>query len=445
MRVRPFLLLPLLLLLTGFVLAQPLERRAFLGVQVSALTEEQQQLTEVGVNIVRVFENSTASFYGLSAGQIILSANGEAVSTASDLPNALREFKSGAEVEFQFLQNGEPVTRSLVLQQFPPEEIANGAVHYSSIDTVNGRQRTILTLPNNIENPPVVYVLQGFGCAQIDLALSSDESFKRLVEVLNDNGYASFRVEKTGLGDSEGRNCSDIGFSDETSGFRDGLRSLVANNAIDKDKIFLLGISLGGIWAPILANEFDVAGIVSFSTITKTWPEYMYDNWRRQWELAGKSFAESDKHLKLANLFWQQFITEKKPPAEIFRAYPETEVLAPMLGYQAENTQMFGRHARFVRELAETNIMAEWEQVDVPTLVLWGRGDYIATEEDQRLIARQLQRNDVEVEIKYLDTDHYWRQASNFETSYKNLRENTPAPLQETVYQTIVEWLMTLA
>ena len=48
--------------------AQTLERRAFLGVQVSTLNEEQSQLTEQGLSIVRVFDNSTASRFGLEAG-----------------------------------------------------------------------------------------------------------------------------------------------------------------------------------------------------------------------------------------------------------------------------------------------------------------------------------------------------------------------------------------
>jgi pimeloyl-ACP methyl ester carboxylesterase len=344
-------------------------------------------------------------------------------------------------VRFELLVDGETVTRDLELQAFPEEQVAGARVIYDSIETVNGRQRTLLTLPDEAEQPPVVYILQGFGCASIDLALSQDQSLITLVDTLNSEGYATYRVEKTGLGDSEGRSCLEIGFDDETAGFAQGLQVLQQTEAVDTSRVYLLGISLGGVWAPMLAADTEVAGIMSFSTIAKTWPEYMYDNWRRQWELAGRSYGDIDRDLKLANLFWQQLITEGRSPSEIFSAYPETASLQTALAHDTSNENILSRHYTFVREFASTNIMSYWEAVDVPTLLLWGRGDYVASESDQQIIFRALQRRDVDVELRYLDTDHYWRIAADFLSSYRGLRDGERAPLQETVYENVVAWL----
>ena len=409
--------------------------------QVAPLTETQRQQTDHGVNIARVFDDSTASRYDLAPQQIILRANGAELNQPGDLPAALRGLKSGAQVEFQLLVDGERVVRQLELQEFPAEQVAGATLRYGSVSTVNGLQRTILTLPEGIENPPVVYILPGFGCATMDLALNPDDSITALLDVLTRNRYATFRVEKSGLGDSEGVPCSETGFVSESAGYAQGLQELMAIPEVDKQKVFLLGISLGGVWAPILASEENVAGIISFSTISKTWPEYMYDNWRRQWELAGKTFTAIDSDLKLASTFWDKLLTENLEPGEIFDRYPQLSSLRAPLAYDPENSNILNRHYTFVKELANTNIASYWEQVNVPALLLWGRGDYVATEEDQRLIDRLLQSRGVNSELVVIDSDHFWRQAADFRTAWDNARQGVTAPLQSDVFDTIVEWL----
>lgn len=416
-----------------------LSRRAFLGVQASPLTEEQAEITDYGVNILRVFPDSTASSYGLEEGQIILEANGRRLESPSDLPIALRGLRRGSEVKFVLRDEDRVSEIDLQLQAFPEESYESGNVVYDSVVSSNGRQRSILTLPQNVD-APVVYILQGFDCSSIDFALNSTGTMALLVERLHREGFATYRIEKTGRGDSEGIDCLESGFAAETEGFAAGLTALVSNPAIDADRIYLLGISLGGVWAPILAEQHDLAGIISFGTISKTWPEYMYDNWRRQWGLAGKSLAMTDADLKRANAFWYQLINEELAPSDILRD-SELAPLSNLVGYQEEGQLLFGRHYSFVRELASTNIMSYWEQVRVPSLLIWGRGDYIASEEDQRLIYDMLRGNEVDVELKYLDVDHYWREAADFESAWSNLRNRTQAPINEEVYSSIIEWL----
>lgn len=420
-----------------------LSRRAFLGVQVGALTEAQQQITDYGLNIVNVFADSTASAYNLQEGEIILQANGRRLENPGDLPEELAGLRSGAEVEFLLLRDGEEQQLIASLEAFPSERYGSASVHYGSVTTELGQQRTILTRPENQNSPPVVYILQGFDCSSIDMALNPGNSMAMLVERLNAAGFATYRVEKSGRGDSIGAACSEVGFDAETAGFVAGLDALVENSLVDADRVYLLGISLGGIWAPVLAEQTQLAGIISFGTIAKTWPEYMYDNWRRQWALAGKSLASVDRDLKLANQFWYQLIHQALPPQQIFVEFEQLSPLAPSVGYVEDGQLLFGRHYSFVQELARTNVMAYWESVNVPTLVLWGRGDYVASEADQQLIVDVLAANEVEVELQYLDVDHYWREAGDFETAYQGLRSGERPPISDEVYSVIIEWLTT--
>ena len=418
-----------------------LPRRAYLGVQVSALTTEQQVDNSFGLNIVNVFPDSTASTYEFQVGQVILQANGKRLESPADLPAALAALRSGDEVEFRVLDGSNERNIVATLQAFPTEEYSAAEVHYDSISTVNGLQRTILTVPQGVADAPVVYILQGFDCSPIDMALNPGTSIGELVASLNEAGFATYRVEKSGRGDSRGSACAEIGFNAETAGFEAGLEQLQDFTQINPERTYLLGISLGGVWAPILAGQSRVAGIISFGSIAKTWQEYMNDNWRRQWRLAGKSAAEVDADLKLANTFWYQLIQEGQPPAEIFADYPQTADLASALGYVSGGELLFGRHYSFVKELAETNIMSHWSAVNSPTLIMWGRGDYIASEADQLLIFDALRGNEVDVQFEYLDVDHYWRESTDFQTSYAGLRSGDRAGLSDTVYATIIDWL----
>lgn len=424
-----------------------LPRRAYLGVQVGALTEDQLTQTDYGLNILNVFPGSTAAAYDLQPGQIILEANGQALQNVGDLPELLAGFPSGAEVEFLILENSEErLEERLIdatLRGFPIEQYPGATLSYNSIETSVGVQRTILTTPDANDRPPVVYVLQGFDCSSVDMALNAGNSMALLIERLNASGFATFRVEKSGRGDSVGQACSEIGFEAETAGFLAGLDALKQVEDIDSDQIYLLGISLGGIWAPILAEHAQVAGIISFGTIAKTWPEYMADNWRRQWSLADKSLSAQDRDLKLATEFWYQLIHEELSPQEIFDTYSHVSGLAPAVGYVEEGQILFGRHFSFVQELAQINVMDYWESVNVPTLVVWGRGDYVASEEDQQLIVEMLGSNEVPVDIQYLDVDHYWREAADFATAYQGLRSQERPPISDEVYAAIIEWLVT--
>ncbi len=78
------------------------------------------------------------------------------------------------------------------------------------------------------------------------------------------------RVDKPGTGESEGPPCAEGGFREELAGYRAALRVLRTNPAVDPDRIFLFGESLGGFMAPLLARETHVAGISTYGTIAFT-------------------------------------------------------------------------------------------------------------------------------------------------------------------------------
>jgi dienelactone hydrolase len=80
-------------------------------------------------------------------------------------------------------------------------------------------------------------------------------------------GYVTLRVDKSGVGDSRGPACEEIGYAQELNGYRAALATLKQHPSVDRARVVLLGISLGGFFAPILARESPVAGIVAWGTL----------------------------------------------------------------------------------------------------------------------------------------------------------------------------------
>jgi len=114
---------------------------------------------------------------------------------------------------------------------------------------------------------PAVLLLPGGGCGSVDTPMAPDVAQPGLMRTLAARGYVTMRVEKSGVGDSTGPACDTIGYFQELDGYRAALAALKRHPAVDADRVSLLGISLGGVFAPVLANESSVRGIVVYGTL----------------------------------------------------------------------------------------------------------------------------------------------------------------------------------
>lgn len=248
----------------------PLPRRGFFGVALAQRADE-------GVSITAVSENSTASAIGIGTGDVIITIDGESTDSPADVQAAIGSHRGGKTVRIGILRGGEPIELTATLRPLPFEVIDNSTVEYGFVTTDQGiRLRTITSVPiDSTEPAPAVLLIQGGGCGSIDSPWTPMPVGQvQLVHSIASQGFVTMRVEKSGLGDSEGAPCSMIGYAEELAGYRAGLRALKSHPAADPDRIFLLGLSLGGVFAPILANETDVAGISVYSTLAR--PPYPY-------------------------------------------------------------------------------------------------------------------------------------------------------------------------
>lgn len=87
-------------------------------------------------------------------------------------------------------------------------------------------------------------------------------------------GYAVVRVEKPGIGESEGtKRLRSPQLSKDLTAFQNAFAFFKKLPFIDSTQVFLFGHSQGGITAPLLAakTKFKPRGILVYGTVVKPW------------------------------------------------------------------------------------------------------------------------------------------------------------------------------
>ena len=122
----------------------------------------------------------------------------------------------------------------------PFETSPDAGVSYSSISIADGsRRRVIVTKPKQSGRHPAVLYMTGVGCfSQESLDRSSPDA--KLLYALTAAGFVTMRVEKSGMGDSEGAPCAspDADLDNEVRGYLAGLLALKQYDFVDSRNIF---------------------------------------------------------------------------------------------------------------------------------------------------------------------------------------------------------------
>jgi dienelactone hydrolase len=249
--------------------AELLPRRAYFGVGL--------EKHEIGARVFSVGSGSTAAGVGMAVGDVILTVDDQTISTPEAVVAAISRYRPGQSVRMEILRDGERRAIQATLKPLPFEEMKNATVEYSSVVASPGvRLRTIVSVPLNPSGGrfPAVLLIQGGGCGSIDAPFSSTVAQPGLVHAIGSQGFVTLRVEKSGVGDSQGPPCDSIGFKEELAGYQAALKFLQAHPSVDTQRVFLIGISLGGLFAPLLAEETKVAGISVYGTLVRPPPPY---------------------------------------------------------------------------------------------------------------------------------------------------------------------------
>ena len=325
--------------------------------------------------------------------------------------------------------------------KLPRESYPNVDVIYGFATAPDGKRlRTIVTKPRNAKGKlPVVFVAAWLSCDSVEApAGTKDESglvFRGLAQL---PGFALFRMDKQGVGDSEGV-CAETDFESELAGYRAAFRALKNYDFIDTKRIYILGISNGGGFAPIVpeseAEQAQVRGYISVGGWVKTWFEHMLEIERRRFGLMGKSPGEVNDQMKSAATLYHEWLIKHGALDDIVKEQPQLGALWPE---GKDHGHLYGRPLAFYEQLQKLNLADAWSRVKAPTYVLRGAFDWIMSREDSELIAIYVNRNgDLASFYEIPNTGHTFQHYLSLTDAFKGKR----AQFDPKMIALLTDWL----
>jgi pimeloyl-ACP methyl ester carboxylesterase len=430
----------------GATLEQPLPRRGALGLGFSALPRKQAEKAGLargeGLIANAPTPGLTAEKIGFEAGDVVLRFNGAAVSTGT-IGAAIRATPAGSQVEFEILRKEAPLKlRGELLEKPRDPGNENYEVVYSHVTNNGQRMRTILTRPRKPGPHPGFMFIQGFSPVSYDFVLATAKGDVAtidgpLLHRIANSGYVTIRVEKPGVGDSEGGPFAELNYQDEIGIYREALAQLKATAGVDVNNVFLFGHSMGAAFGPMIAADNPVKGIAVYGGAARTWFEYLLDTLRYQGLVAGESFESSDEKVRHGARVMARVMLEAESPESVKAELPE---LAALVDSLFPGGRFNDKTLDFWRQLNEINFAEYWNKLDCHVLAVKGASDFVVYEADHKLIADIVNRRNPG-RAKFviaLNCDHLLHA---FATEPESLRNFQRGEYSDSFEKLLVEWM----
>lgn len=383
-----------------------LPRKAVLGAVLQPAPYDGGALVQI------VIAGNTAEALSVRPGDVIVAVNGINVRTPGEVLKQTALFEAGKETGLTVVRNEERIRLKGRAVARPGETFSGATVDYGSLPFRDGRLRDILVMPDGRPDAPVVFFIQGYSCIGVE-PTTPGNLFRRFGEELLRRGIGYYRVEKVGMGDSVGSlKCQEIDFQTEMEAFAKAYRHLVEDHRVTSDRVFIMGHSLGGIQAPLLAREIAPRGVAVYGTIVRDWADYHHDlDAVQPFIIRGEDPADAMAHASRSRDLFRLFFFEGMAPDAIAEARPD--LLGSMKSsFEWDGTHMLGRSPQFLRQLAAVKTLVAWRDVKSNVLSLFGQSDLEAlTDADQKYLVEAVNywRPGSGEYVEFPDTDHGMR------------------------------------
>lgn len=391
-----------------------------------------------GMTLKKLESETPLAKAGVVVGDTLLSVDGKIISSVEDwydLSDALVANKSYS-LLFR-AANGESKLVAVEFNAIPYEQHDGIDTFYETVlSDYAVRQRVIITKPKSKQTKQAaVFVLQGLSCSSIEKTRAKHSNWTRLLmDLVNNSNMVVMRVEKPGMGDSEG-DCSKTDFNAELNGYETAIKHLLAKDYVDTSRVVVYGNSMGSALAPYFANKYKLAGVVSDGTYLKTWFEHMLEIERRIRAINGDSPEVINQKMLNAYIpLYYGMLIEQKSYQELIAANP----LLAEYNYHGQQ-HMYGRPMSFYHQLNRFNVAAEWAKLKVPARIRWGTNDWIMSEQDNDQIINileQAEHPDFKL-YKYPNMDHWLTIHKDYQSSFFGKEGQWEAKIS----RQIVDWI----
>ena len=214
-----------------------------------------------------------------------------------------------------------------------------------------------LTIPNGSGPFPAVVLLAGSGPQDRDETIGPNHVFKDLAEGLSTRGIVVLRYDKRTYAyktlDPQTTTVKEEVIDDSVA----AVNLLRARAEVARDRIFVVGHSLGAVMAPEVANKAaPVAGIVLLAPSGRQLPAVIVQQMRYLGQGSPKDLADLERQA-------DEISAHKMPPAQYF----------------------FGAPASYYYDLDARDEVALARNLNLPILILHGGRDYQVIDQDIRI------------------------------------------------------------
>ncbi len=379
----------LLFIFTVFLIAnsnaQQLKRR---GLWESKIAYPKNNVP--GAKIITMAKHSALEKAGLKNDDIILKVNGILIDSPEVWLETKYDVRANNNSKFEVLRGNILLSVYVNFKEFPEEEHDGLDTFYEEVTSTSGiTQRVIITKPKTSrKSMPAIVLIGGLSCSSIEAYPNRSNNWTRVIkDLVEKSDMIVMRIEKPGVGDSEG-DCSKSDFHTDLAGYRAAIKLLKTKPYVDQSKIVVYGSSMGSALAPLLTNEFNLAGLISDGTFFKTWFEHMLEIERRILQMKGNT--ESEIVAKMNKYYiplYYGMLIQKKTYQEVINAYPALKEHNYHGPYH-----MYGRPLAYYQQLQDFDLAGEWEKVKVPIRILRGTNDWIMSAYDNQMIVDVLEK-----------------------------------------------------
>lgn len=284
---------------------------------------------------------------------------------------------------------------SLLTSLTGAQELKPGREHIPGAESLTGTVQSsagyplqvYVTRPTNADGKlPVLFVAAWLSCDSTEAPQGPSDGFTQLLfDLAGRSGFATYRVDKPGIAGSGGPKCSELDFNTELDAYRSAFAAVRKLPFVDPSRIYLVGFSNGGGFAPLVAGDAPVRGYLVFSGWYKTWLEHMLELERRRMKFSGVSETDINMRMKQYATFYDLYLNHGKTPGEIIREHPEFKSI-----WYDEPEHQYGRPAAFYQQLQALNLAQAWSTVHASVLAVHGEFDWIMSADDYQLLVNAL-------------------------------------------------------
>lgn len=414
--------------------SQEMKRKVYLGIRMENLTDDTKRIMGInteGILIREVLPQSSAQKAGFKSGDVLIHINDTKIISTAALINYLSQFESGDKFTYELIREKKIKKGQSAFTSWPVEQYPSLDVVYTQTKTPSGLQRLIITKPKTTKKLPTVVFIGGIGCYSLDSPLDSTTSEIQLLNLLSRSGYLCIRVEKPGVGDNANycKKCNEVGFMEEKDGYVEAIKTIKQRTDVDSNAIFILGHSMGGVFAPLIAQKTKVKGIIAYGTIGTNFPEYLLKTRRTIAQAYNMTFEETDGFIKDFCECTVYYFADKMSSIE-------AEAKKAGCG---ELLSVFDLRSRsYNDELYAINYGSIWKDFTGKALFAIGEFDFVGSKEDHEIltaIVNQSHPGNASM-VVVPQADHGMRITTSAPQSL-----TAPGAYQPKVGQTILQWL----